>query len=138
VVDPILDLADDAQRLGRPVRRSDIPREFLVGEVGVVLILADRLYDVDPPTPLALGQFGAPRRHFQRGAEIDVVQLPLDEVAAEAGPDPVAQLQVGLGAVAKRRAGWDFICPQSANSSCNTIHGVNSFGPPPFARFSRI
>ena len=105
VADPMLDLAHHAQRIAGAVGRGNVAREFLVGEIGVVLELTRRLDDVDAPRPLAFRQLRAPGRRLQRRAEIDVLQPALDEIAAKAGRDEVTDGEVGLGAVVEGGAG---------------------------------
>src|SRR6476659_3600255 len=102
---PILDLADDLQRIAGPVGGGDVAGEFLVGEVGIVLERAGRLYDIDAPAATALRQLRAPGRRVERRREIDVLQLPVDEVAAVAGAEQAADGQVRLGAVVEGRPG---------------------------------
>src|SRR4029453_3554277 len=108
MADPVLDLAGYAQRIAAAVGGGDVAGEFLVRQIWIVLIRAGRLDDIDPPAPLAPGHLRAPGGRVQGCAEIDVVQLPLDEVAVEPRPDQVARPQVGLGAVVKDSARWDF------------------------------
>jgi hypothetical protein len=87
MADPILGLAGDPQRMERAVGGGDVAGEFLVGEVGIVLERAGRLDDVDASTAFAFGRLGAPGGGFQRGAELDVLQPAIHEIAAEARPD---------------------------------------------------
>src|SRR6476661_4091785 len=107
MADPMLDLAHHAQRIAGAVGRGNVAREFLVGEVGVVIERTGWLDDVDAAAALSPRELRAPGRGLQRGAEIDVLQPALDEIAAVAGPDEVADGEVGLGAMVKGRAGWD-------------------------------
>ena len=48
---PVLDLADDPQRLAGPIRLGGVAGEALVGQVGVVLEGAGGFNDVDSPAP---------------------------------------------------------------------------------------
>jgi hypothetical protein len=105
MADPVLDLADDPQRIAGAIGRGHVAWEFLVGEVGVVLKRAGRLDDIDAAAAFAPCQLGTPGRGLQRGAEINMLQLAVDEVAAITGLDQVADAKVGLGAVVKGRAG---------------------------------
>src|SRR5262245_25948060 len=73
MTDPVDQLANDAQRLAATERLRWIPRELLVGDIGVVLELAHRLDDVDAPTALTGGELGAPDRGVKSCAEVDVV-----------------------------------------------------------------
>jgi hypothetical protein len=104
---PIRDLAEDRQRIPRPVGCREVSREFLVREVGVVLERTRRLDDVDAAAALAPCKLGTPGRGVERRREIDVLELPVDEVAAEAGAELVADVEVGFGAVIEDRAGRD-------------------------------
>ena len=99
---PLLDLADDPERLARAVRFGRIAGEFLVGQVRVVDDLAGRLDDVDPPAPVADGQLRAPDRRLQRAGQIDPGQFSLAEIGAVADRDQVSRFQVGLRAVIER------------------------------------
>ncbi len=82
---PIGDFADDPERIAGAVRLRRIARELLVGQVGIVLERAGRLDDVDPPSPLARRQLGAPDGGIQGGGQVDIRRfLPLAVVGGEA------------------------------------------------------
>src|SRR5205085_6627638 len=107
------DLTDYAQRLARSVGGGDVARELFVGEVGIVLILAGRLDDVDPLRAVAFGELGAPDRRLERRREIDVLEPALDEIAGVAGPNEIADLECGLRAMVENLSGRDVGCIHS-------------------------
>src|SRR6476646_10694385 len=73
MTDPVDELLNNAERLAATEGLRWIPREPLVGQVRVVLVLPGRLDDVDAPAALAGGELGAPDRGVESGAEVDVV-----------------------------------------------------------------
>jgi hypothetical protein len=83
--DPVDQLTDHTQWLAAAKRLRRVPRELLVGEIGVVFELACRLDDVDSPGASTGGEFGSPGRGVERGGEIDVV-------VSSARPGPVSSL----------------------------------------------
>src|SRR6516162_2049269 len=70
---PVDKLTDNTQWLAAAKRLRRIPRELLVGEIGVVFEVAGRLDDVDSPGALTSGEFGSPGRGVEGGGEVDVV-----------------------------------------------------------------
>ena len=77
MANPILDLANNAQRIAASVGRGDVAGEFLVGEVRVVLERARWLDDVNSASRAFLSfrvprKLGAPGGGVERSAEIDV------------------------------------------------------------------
>src|SRR5215210_1714785 len=100
VTDPVEELTNDAQRFAAAERLRWIPGEPLVGEVGVVLELPQRLDDVDAPTTLTGGELGAPDRGVERCGEVDVVhQAARLEVRFAPGHQQLADRKVCLRAM---------------------------------------
>ena len=72
MTNPVGQLMKDAQGSEAPVREGRVAGEPLVGDVGVVLIVAGRFDDVGARPAVADRQFGAPGGGVQGPGEVDV------------------------------------------------------------------
>src|SRR6478672_9080443 len=100
MADPVDELANDAQRFAATEGLRWIPREFLVGDVGVVLELPSGLDDVDAPAAIAGGKFGTPNGGVESCAEVDVVHHSVCfEVRFATRDQQLAHRQVSLRTV---------------------------------------
>ena len=104
---PVLQLADDAQRMAGAVGLGEVAGEPLVGHVRVVLERTQGLHDVDVspfPAPGERGrQLRSPGGGLDERGEVDVVGHPARlEVGAVAGHQLVADRERGLRPVVER------------------------------------
>src|SRR5690349_5621490 len=96
---PVFDFAGDPQGVQRSVRSGHIAGESLVREVWIVLERAGGFDDINVAAAFASGEFRSPRSRVECGAEIDVLETALDEIAAEAGRDQIAHVECRLGSM---------------------------------------
>lgn len=120
------DLTHHLKGMNGTIGLGGVAGEFPVGQVGIIFNRPGRFYQVDPFRPFALGQLGAPDGGIQRGRQENIPGgLPLPKIGIIACLDPVADLQVGPGAVEisllERRMGC-------ARGRCVVMHGRFLFG----------
>ena len=100
---PVLQFAEDAERVAAAVGPRRVAGEALVGQVGVVFEGTCGFYDVDAAGTVAAGEFRGPRGCVQGRGEVDVVgDSAVFEVGVAAGVQEVAGQQCGPRAVVER------------------------------------
>jgi hypothetical protein len=99
VPEPVVELADDPDRLARAERPGGVAGQLLVGDVGIVLDLAERLDDVDPRSAVARCHLGAPGRGVQGLGAGGLIPLAIAVVGAIIPPRDRGRYQGLIGSV---------------------------------------